>query len=283
MAQDDLNPFQWPDQQKVALNIVVAVEWWGTERHSGFFFPFPPDATTDRDTLTVTDREYGYRVGLSRLLDLFDRYGIKTTMVVSGLVAEKFPHVVRELMERGHEIAAHGYDQNQYLISLTEEQERQVIQESVRCIEETAGQRPTGWMSPGCRATSHTSRILVENGFDYHSDSLADDLPYWEKVGEKRIVVVPYSMINNDYKFFVHGNPPMLPSQMVDWLRYEFDALYEEGGRVPRMMSIGLHHYVSGRPGRAKALEEFLRYAKGFSGVWFARRDEIAKWWMNVG
>jgi peptidoglycan/xylan/chitin deacetylase (PgdA/CDA1 family) len=245
---------RWPDGARLAVSIVVNVEWWSTEMPSPFFFPFPPDAKTDRDSLTVTDREYGYRVGLGRFLDLFDRYGIKSTMVVSGLAAEVRPQAILEIHHRGHEIAGHGYDQKDYLVSMTPEEERETVHKTLEAIERVIGNRPIGWMSPAARSTPATSRILLEHGF-----------------------------LNHDHRLFNYGNPPMLPSHMVEWLRYEFDALYEEGANVPKMMSIGLHPYVTGRPARSRALEEFIRYAKGLPGVWFPRRDEIASWWDEQG
>ncbi len=274
---------RWPEDARLAVSIVINVEWWSTETPSPFFFPFPPNAKTDRDSLTVTDREYGYRVGLGRMLDLFDRYRIKTTMVVSGLAAEVRPEVIQGIHDRGHEVAGHGYDQKDYLVSLTPEEETESVRKSAEAIEQVIGERPIGWMSPAARSTPHTSRILLDHGFRYHSDSLADDLPYREKVDKRSILVIPYTMLNNDHRLFNYGNPPMLPSALVDWLRYEFDALHEEGSKIARMMSIGLHPYVTGRPGRMRALEEFLRYAKGLPDIWFPRRDEIANWWDEQG
>jgi peptidoglycan/xylan/chitin deacetylase (PgdA/CDA1 family) len=162
---------------------------------------------------------------------------------------------------------------------MSEEEERQEIRDAIRAIERTVGTRPRGWY---CRyAPSERTRVLLaeEGGFLYDSDAYNDELPYYVPVNNKPWLVVPYSMDTNDGRY-VAAAGFTTPDEFYSYLVASFDRLYAEGETVARIMSVGLHCRVSGRPARATAIDRFIEYAKQFEGVWFARRDEIAESWL---
>ena len=163
---------------------------------------------------------------------------------------------------------------------MTKEEEWLSIKNAVESFQHTIGERPVGWFSR-YGASIETRKLLVkEGGFIYDSDSMADDIPYYVDVNEHPFLVLPYTNDVNDIKFWVGGSF-VNADDFFTYMKDTFDVLYEEGAEYPKMMTIGLHNRIAGRPGRAKALDEFLAYAKGYKNVWFARRVEIAQWWLN--
>lgn len=275
------NHFRWPGDARIAISIVLNVEEWTSEGPSPLYFPLPPGSKTARDTATVTDHDYGYRAGIWRLLEILDRYEVKTTVWTSGLAAELHPAVIRQIHDAGHEIGGHGYDKSFPSVLMDREEEKADILKTVQKIEKATQQAPIGWMSPSMRSGENTLPLLIDNGFLYHSDTIGHDLPFMDTVGDDQLLAVPYSLLNNDYRFYSYGDPPLTPEEAFEWLKGDFDQLYEEGETFSQMMSYGIHPYVTGRPGRARSFERFIRYAKGFPGVWFARRDDIAQWWLE--
>jgi allantoinase len=222
--------------------------------------------------------DYGSRVGVWRFLDLFDKFDVKVTFSICARALEKNPIVAAEITARGHEPQSHGYLWMP-LGNLTRERQREHIQKAVEAIRKTTGERPLGWRSQG--PNEHTRELLIEEGgFLYDGDSLNDDLPYFVNTSGKKWLVIPYSLDTNDMKFWHH--PGYSQGQdFLDSLKDTFDFLYEEGNQHPQMMSIGLHSRQCGRPSRIGALSEFIRYARSFPGVWFARRIDIARWWLE--
>jgi peptidoglycan/xylan/chitin deacetylase (PgdA/CDA1 family) len=183
-------------------------------------------------------------------------------------------------VEHGHEICSHGYRWEE-VFRLSEDEEREHIRLAVESLERVCGQRPVGWY---CRygPSTRTRRLLVEEGgFVYDSDSYNDEVPYFTEVAGRQHLVVPYTPDANDIVFWL-GNGMATAEQFETYLRDSFDVLYAESERCPRMMSIGLHCRVIGRPGRSSSLDRFIAYAKGFEGVWFATREEIARSWLGV-
>jgi len=220
--------------------------------------------------------EYGSRVGVWRLKKLFDRYGIPVTVFAVGMAVERYPDPVRALFASGHEICSHGYRWIDYQ-DVSENTEREHMQRAIRIIEETIGERPLGWYTG---RTSPNTRALVveEGGFLYDSDDYSDELPFWDRRHGIPQLVIPYTLDVNDMRFataqgFNSGK------QFLQYLKDTFDVLYSEGADTPRMMSVGLHCRISGRPGRFAALEAFLRYARSHDDVWFCRRVDIARHW----
>lgn len=220
--------------------------------------------------------EYGSRVGVWRLLKLFERKKVPLTVYAVAMAAERHPQVIRAMVEAGHEIASHGYRWINYQY-VGEDTEREHIKKAVAILTQVAGTAPLGWYTG--RTSPNTRRLVAEHGgFLYDADDYNDDLPYWALVGGRPQLIVPYTLDANDMRFaavqgFNSGD------QFLSYLKDSFDVLYAEGQETPRMMSVGLHCRLVGRPGRMAALERFIDYAKGHEAVWFCRRVEIARHW----
>ncbi len=213
--------------------------------------------------------EYGSRAGVWRLLRLFRKHKIPVTIYAVALALEKYPDIAKAFLRDGHEIASHGYRWINYQ-DVPENIEREHMQKAVEIITRITGERPLGWYTG---RTSPNTRKLVKQvgGFLYDADDYSDDLPWWD---EKQLIV-PYTLDTNDMRFataqgFNSGE------QFATYLKDAFDTLYEEGGR---MMSVGLHCRIAGRPARAAALERFIEYIKGHDKVWICRRIDIARHW----
>jgi putative urate catabolism protein len=220
--------------------------------------------------------EYGSRAGAWRLLRLFESRSLPITVFAVGMALARNPEVAREIVAAGHEIASHGWRWISYQF-IDEATERQHMAQAVRTIEQLTGARPLGWYTG--RDSPNTRRLVVEHGgFLYDADSYADDLPYWEEVGGRAHLVVPYTLDCNDMRFAtLHGFAT--GDEFFSYLRDAFDVLYREGERAPKMMSVGLHCRLAGRPGRSGALERFLDYAQRHDDVWICRRVDIARHW----
>jgi peptidoglycan/xylan/chitin deacetylase (PgdA/CDA1 family) len=273
----------WPNNAKLALQLVVNFEE-GAENsvEKGDKMPeqlgdFPPIELPVRDLGLESVFEYGSRVGVWRMLDLFDKHKIKVTFFACGEALEQNPQVGKEIVRRGHEICCHGYRWYDHF-RWREEESRQDIKKAVDVIQKITGTRPVGWYArePGVQVRS---LLVEEGGFIYDSDIYNDDLPYYIKVGNKNHLVIPYTSDCNDFHFWT--GKFNTSESFFQYLKDSFDVLYSEGEKNPKMMSVGTHARISGKPGRIVALDRFFSYARGFSDIWFARRDEIARWWLK--
>jgi putative urate catabolism protein len=225
--------------------------------------------------------EYGSRVGVWRILDLFSRYEIPFTVYGVAMAMERNPAAVEALLKEGNEIASHGWRWIDYQY-VPEEVEREHMQRAIEIHRRLTGERPLGWYTG--RTSPNTRKLVVEDGgFVYDADDYNDDLPWYDTRYRRKDatpqLVVPYSLDANDMRFataqgFNSGD------QFFAYLKDAFDVLYEEGTRTPRMMSVGLHCRLVGRPGRLASLERFLKYVRG-KKVWFARRIDIARHWLK--
>jgi len=220
--------------------------------------------------------EYGSRAGVWRLKRLFQRYRVPVTVFAVGMAVEKNPQAVRQLFDDGHEICSHGYRWIDYQ-DVDIETEREHMQKAIAAIESVTGERPLGWYTG---RTSPNTRALVagEGGFLYHSDDYSDDLPFWDMNYRDPQLVIPYTLDANDMRFTT-AQGFNCGEQFYQYLKDSFDVLYSEGAEAPRMMSLGLHCRISGRPGRIAALERFLRYVRSHEEVWICRRIDIARHW----
>jgi peptidoglycan/xylan/chitin deacetylase (PgdA/CDA1 family) len=237
--------------------------------------PVPPDR---RDLYNESMFEYGSRAGVWRLLRTLGQYDVPATWWTCALALERNPAVAGAAVAAGHEIAGHGYRWEEFHAA-DREAERENIRLTVASIARTTGQRPLGWWTRyGCSPS--TRELLVEEGgFVYDSLALNDDLPYYVRVGGRPWLVVPYTFELNDARFWRGGLVSV--GDFAEYLRSAFDCLYAESRAVPRMMSIGLHCRIAGTPARSRALVDFLEHARRFDGVWFARRIDIARWWLE--
>ena len=277
----------WPNDAVIAVSLVVHFQE-GAERtplygDNGPELSAQPvrPAGSGRSWSVESIYEYGPRRGFWRLMRIFDKHDVKATFFCSGQAVEGNPIAARRITDGGHEIAGHGY---RWLPSyeFTRDAQRDDIAKAVEAIVSTSGERPLGWNS---RAPSvHTRELLVEEGgFLYDSDSYSDDLPFFAHVNDRRFLTIPHSHDTNDEKFWPGPLVPGFtrPDQFFASLKATFDDLYAEGSKNPKMMSVGLHLRLSGRPPRAAQVDRFIQYAKGFPGVWFARRVDIARWWLE--
>ncbi len=220
--------------------------------------------------------EYGSRVGVWRLLRLFEREAIPLTVFAVAMALERNPAVAEAAMKAGHEICSHGYRWIDYR-DVPEEVEREHLDRAVDIIRRLTGERPLGWYTG--RTSVNTRRLVAEEGgFLYDADDYNDDLPHWTVAAGRPHLVVPYTLDVNDMRF---ASPQGFNSgdQYFAYLRDSFDTLYAEGSETPRMMSVGLHCRLAGRPGRFRALERFIDHARAHEDVWFCRRIDIARHW----
>lgn len=270
---------EWPNGARVAVQFVVNYEE-GSERSfprgdgvNEGFHEFPEVLSGQRDLDVESIYEYGSRAGIWRLLRILDTEGITATFFATAVALEHNPGVVARIVERGDEVAAHGYRWLNHF-EMDRELEREWIARTVESIRATVGERPVGWY---CRQMSvHTRELLVEHGgFVYDSDAYNDDLPYWTWVGERPHLVVPYTLLVNDAHFLLAPTFAR-PDDFFDIGRAAIDRLCRDGDDQARMLSIGLHARIAGQPARAEAVARLIRYAADRRDVWVARRVDIA-------
>ncbi|MDR3509549.1 MAG: polysaccharide deacetylase family protein [Caulobacteraceae bacterium] len=265
----------WPGGARLAVSLSLMFEAGG-QPISGAAGVIPePIEKGLPDLPTNAFFQYGVYEGVPRLLDLFDRHQIKISSFMVGQAVEKAPDLAREIVRRGHEAAAHGRTwENSY--ALDPEAERRFIADCVASIETVTGQRPLGWNAYWMRNSPRTLDILQNLGFLYHIDEPSRDEPFITPLKGGDFVTVPYTFHMNDIVSYPFAG--FDPAAYEQALRDEFDQLYEEGAQRRRMMVISLHDRISGHANRVRVLDRFLTYARSKPGVWFARKDEIARW-----
>jgi len=268
----------WPDKARLVISISMQFET-GAQPERGAGSPFPLIDPKYPDLPVQKWYEYGFKEGVPRLLDLWDRTGIKVTSHMVGQAVESHPELAKEIVERGHEATGHGQTwEPQY--SMTLEQERAGYQASIDTIQRVTGTRPVGFNAFWLRGTPNTLGILQGLGFIYHIDDISRDEPFTVTVNGKPFAVVPYTIRNNDIVRF--DSPATTNATYLQDLKDDFDVLYEEAAHRRRMMSVSTHDRISGIPGRVKLIEEFIKYAQKQKGVVFMRKDEIAKWALSA-
>ena len=273
----------WKDGARLAVSVVVNYEEGaeymlqdGPRRETMGEVPSPVPADL-RDMYNESFFEYGSRVGVWRLLAILNEHGVPATFFACARALERNPHVARAIVAAGHEVCGHGFGWEEYHSS-SRESERENMARTVKSLEKTTGCKPAGWFSRYA-CSPHTRELLVEHGsFLYDSLAMNDDLPYYVRVLGKPWLVIPYSFEVNDARFWRGGLHSI--ASFEEYMRCAFDCLYEEGTSVPKMMSIGLHCRIGGTAARSRALVNFLQYARSRSGVWFARRVDIAQHWL---
>ena len=276
----------WPGGARIALQFVLNYEE-GAENSvlhgdagSETFLSEIVGATSFRGARHMSMEslyEYGSRAGVWRLLRLFRERKLPLTVFAVAMALERNREAASAFGADGHEIASHGWRWIDYH-GMPEAEEREHIERAVESIRAVTGAPPLGWYTG--RTSENTRRLVAEHGgFLYDADSYADDLPYWELVGGKPQLIVPYTLDTNDMRF---ATPQGFNTgeQFFTYLRDAFDTLYAEGAESPKMLSVGLHCRLTGRPGRTAALERFLDYAAGHDHVWITRRIDIARHWI---
>ena len=220
--------------------------------------------------------EYGGRAGVWRVLNLFRERQIPLTMFAVGMAMERHPAPAERALADGHEIATHGWRWINFH-GMSEGEEREHLQKTIDIHRKICGERPLGWYAG--RSSQNTRRLVCEEGgFLYDADDYSDDLPFWSRQTDRPHLIVPYSLDANDMRFCApHGFAT--GDDFFCYLRDAFDTLYAEGETAPKMMSVGLHARLVGRPGRLPGLRKFLDYILSKDKVWIARRIDIARHW----
>ncbi|WP_022953594.1 allantoinase PuuE [Leucothrix mucor] len=282
----------WPGNARIAVQFVLNYEEGGEncvlhgDKGSEQFLSeiIGAQSYPDRHLSMESIYEYGSRAGVWRILKEFEKRELPLTIFGVAMALQRHPELTKAFVEQGHEIACHGLRWIHYQ-EMPEEQEREHMQQAIEIIESLTGSKPKGWYTG--RDSPNTRRLLVEQGgFSYDSDYYGDDLPFWTEVettadGTKPHLVVPYTLDTNDMRF---ATPQGFNSgeQFFSYLRDSFDVLYAEGETEPKMLSIGLHCRIAGRPGRFAALQRFLDHIAQHDRVWVAKRIDIAEHWAQT-
>jgi allantoinase len=282
-------PLKWPNGKRVALIITTNLEYWDRARESNKpYYPGGPGIVGGDlpgnvyDNPNWTWREYGQRVGVWRMFDAFRAAGVPTSCTLNAKMGLERRAVVDSALESGWELVPHNYVQSDLLTDYTfdEETERKVIRETLKVYQDVCGRPAKGWLSSSLRCTLQTIDILAEEGLIFTTDLLNDDQPYMVNTKSgKPMVSIPYTSEVNDFTVFMRQGKDVDGAFGV--FKEQFDCLYREGAESGRLMNIGLHPHVIGQPFRIRALVDFLDYVKGFEGVWFATREEIATWYLD--
>jgi peptidoglycan/xylan/chitin deacetylase (PgdA/CDA1 family) len=273
---------EWPNGARVALSFVVNFEEGaefsvaeGDPANEGVYEV--DHRISEPDPCIESHFDYGTRAGWWRVMEMLDAYGVKATVSACGRAVERTPQLVRDAIARGHEVAAHGWRWESHA-GMKEGEERDAIRRTVAAIERATGTRPVGWHTRSA-ASPNTRRLLVEEGgFLYDSDAYNDDLPYFLAVSGKQHLVLPYAFDTNDMHF--QHTQRFRGADFADYVIAAYDQLLREGATAPKMMSVGLHLRMIGRPGRIGALEAILKHVTQDKAGWIAPRVDIARHWL---
>ncbi len=276
----------WPNNAKLALQIVLNYEEGAEnnilhgDKNSETFLSeiIGAKAIKDRHINMESMYEYGSRRGFWRIHKLFQEKKIPVTIFGVAMALERNPEVCNAIKNGNYEIACHGWRWIDYQ-NIKKSVEKKDMKLAIKTIKKIFGERPLGWYTGRC-STNTRDLVFEDGGFLYDSDSYSDDLPYWEYKKNKKQLIIPYTLDNNDMRFatnqgFNSGD------QFYTYLKDSFDALYDEGKTNPKMMSVGLHCRLIGRPGRFQALKKFIDYVLKFDDVWICKRVDIAKHWIK--
>jgi len=276
----------WPNNAKLALQIVLNYEEGAEnsvlhgDKHSETFLSeiIGAQPIKGRHINMESLYEYGSKRGFWRIHELFQKKKIPLTIFGVAMALERNPEVCKAIKDANYEVACHGWRWIDYQ-NISKSIEKKHMDLAIKTIKKIFGQRPLGWYTGRCSPNTR-ELVMNEGGFLYDSDSYSDDLPYFEKRNNKKQLIVPYTLDNNDMRFatnqgFNSGD------QFYNYLKDSFDVLYKEGETNPKMMSVGLHCRIVGKPGRLKSLERFLDYVLEHKDVWICKRIDIAKHWIK--
>lgn len=280
-------PFaDWPGGARVAVTFVVNFEEGaelsiadGDERNEKVY-EVADEVVGRPDPCLESHFDYGTRVAYWRIAELFDRYGVKFTLSSCGRAIERSPDIAADAAKRGHEVACHGWRWESHA-TMAIDQERAAIARTVAVIERTTGTRPVGWHTRSA-PSANTRKLLVEHGgFLYDSDAYGDELPYFVDVAAKRHLVLPYAFDTNDMHFHQGFQRFALGGDFATYTTDAFDWLYDEGAKTPRLLPIGLHLRMVGRPGRMAGLKRILEHVtRPEAMAWCATRADVARHWI---
>ena len=292
-GRDNVPDANWPNKAKIAVQFVLNYEEGGEncvlhgDQHSETFLSemAGAEAFSDRHMSMESLYEYGSRAGVWRVLNEFKKRELPLTVFAVATALQRNPEVTQAIIDDGHEIACHGLKWISYQ-NTPRQEEREDMAEALKIMTELTGKMPMGWYTG--RDSPNTRALVAEHPeLAYDSDYYGDDLPFWAQVADltqeqktRPHLVIPYTLDNNDMRFsspfgFSHGD------EFFNYLKDNFDCLYAEGDTKPKMMSIGLHCRIIGKPSRFMALKKFLDYVQSFDDVWITKREDIAKHWIK--
>ncbi len=278
----DLPKVAWPGGARVAVSFVLnfeeGAEWSvadGDSRNEAVYEVI--DQRAGWDPCIDSHFEYGTRTAWWRVADLFQRFEVPFTLSACGRAVERSPWLAQDAVARGHEVSAHGWRWQSHA-DMGRDEEQAVIDRTLRAIERVTGKRPVGWHTRSA-STPHTRALLVDKGFLYDSDAYNDDTPYFVQVDGRRHLVLPYAFDTNDMQF-QHTQRFDTAGSFASYVCDAYDWLEREGAQAPRMLSVGLHLRMIGRPARMKALELILQHLANRGTAWVATREQIARHWI---
>ena len=277
---------KWPNNARLAVQIVLNYEEGAEncvlngDKNSEIFLSeiIGAKPIKGRNVNMESLYEYGSRAGFWRLHKLFQTKKIPITVFGVGMALEKNPDICNAIKDAGYEVASHGWRWIDYQ-NIRKSEEKKHMKLAIQTHKRIFGDRPSGWYTGRCSPNTR-DLVMEDGGFLYDSDSYSDDLPYWETRGKKKQLIIPYTLDNNDMRFATNQGFNT-GDHFFTYLKDSFDALYEEGKTNPKMMSVGLHCRIVGKPGRIQALKKFLNYIKKHKNVWVCKRVDIAKHWIK--
>ena len=276
----------WPNKARIAVQIVLNYEEGAEncvlngDKNSEVFLSeiIGAQPVKGRHINMESLYEYGSRSGFWRLHKLFQEKKIPLTIFGVGMALEKNPEICKAIKSAGYEVASHGWRWIDYQ-NIKKSEEKKHMQLAIKTHKNIFGERPLGWYTGRCSPNTR-DLVLEDGGFLYDSDSYSDDLPYWEIRNKKKQLIIPYTLDNNDMRF-VSNQGFNTGDHFFTYLKDSFDTLYEEGKTNPKMMSVGLHCRLIGKPGRIQSLKSFLDYIIKHENVWICKRIDIAKHWIK--
>lgn len=270
------DPIHWPDGARVAFYVGLNVEHFLLGRPSTSFYD--GTAALVPDPLNHGWRDYGPRVGIWRLTEIFGRHGIRPSVLLNSDVAIEYPQIIKAGVERNWAWLAHGRNNSTLQAGMPADDERAYLANVVETIEQATGSRPRGWLGPALTETQQTPRLLAELGLNYLLDWTNDDQPYW--LNAPGMLSVPYSVELNDLGLFTMRG--LTGPQFLQTIKDQLDQLYADSASSGRVMALALHPFAIGQPFRAKYLDQALEYITGHPGVWLTTSDEIAAHFARV-
>ena len=276
----------WPNNARIAIQIVLNYEEGAEnsvlngDKNSEVFLSeiIGAQPVKDRNISMESLYEYGSRRGFWRLHKLFQEKKIPVTIFGVGMALEKNPEICKAIKDAGYEVASHGWRWIDYQ-NIKKSEEKKHMKLAIQAHKKIFGERPFGWYTGRCSPNTR-DLVMEDGGFLYDSDSYSDDLPYWENRNKKKQLIIPYTLDNNDMRFATNQGFNT-GDHFFSYLKDSFDALYEEGKTNPKMMSVGLHCRLIGKPGRIQSLKRFLDYILKHEDVWICKRIDIAKHWIK--
>jgi allantoinase len=267
----DRPPIRWPNGARVALWVIPNIEHFMFDRPSTSITPLTAGFVPD--VLNYSWRDFGVRVGIWRMMDVMQRYGVRGTVALNADVCDNYPRIIEAGQKLGWEWMGHGKNNSMLMANRAEDEERQMIREIHTQITKATGKKPRGWLGPALTESHNTLDLLAEVGFDYVGDWVNDEQPYPMRVKSGQMTSIPYSIEINDIPAFLDGKQS--PQSFGQMIKDQFDVLYEDSAESGRVMSICLHPFLIGHPFRIKYFADALKHITSHKDVWLATGSEI--------